>query len=215
MQVLRNQTFQDLLVNYPRPPKTFVVAYPTEDTVTSQWLIRGADGKEYKPEDYLATFARFVQENPLPIEAVRILLDRPQDWSTDALAELRQKLATTPQRFTPENLEKAHAARYNKNLVDIISMVKHAANEEEPLLTAAERVERTFAKIAAGRQFTEEQQKWFERIRAHLVVSLSIDRADFENVPILLDAGGWKPADKAFAGKLTDLLREMNAGVAA
>ena len=60
------------------------------------------DGKEYKPEDYLAAFARFVQENPLPIEAIRILLDRPQDWSTDALAELRQKLATTPERFTQE-----------------------------------------------------------------------------------------------------------------
>src|SRR5262249_46134414 len=66
MQVLRNPAFQDLLVNYPRPRRTFVVAYPTEDTVSSSWLIRGADGKEYKPEDYLAAFARFVQENPLP-----------------------------------------------------------------------------------------------------------------------------------------------------
>src|SRR5262249_10922307 len=181
MQVLRNHAFQDLLVNYPRPQRTFVVAYPTEDTVSSTWLIRGADGKEYKPEDYLAAFACFVRETPLPIEAIRILLDRPQGWSTDALAELRQKLATTSERFTLDNLEKAHAARYHKNLVDIISMVKHAAKEEEPLLTAAERVERAFAKITTGRQFTEEQKKWLGRIRAHLVVSLSIDREDFEN----------------------------------
>src|SRR5262249_29861560 len=136
-QLLRGPAFQDLLVNYPRPKRTFVVAYPTQDTVSSSWLIRGAGGKEYKPEDYLAAFARFVQENPLPIEAVRILLDRPQDWSTDALAELRQKLASTPERFTLENLEKAHAARYHKNLVDIISMVKHAAREQEPLLNGA------------------------------------------------------------------------------
>jgi type I restriction enzyme R subunit len=122
MQLLRNPAFQDLLVNYPRPKRTFVVAYPTEDTVSSTWLIRGADGKEYKPEDYLAAFARFVQENPLPIEAIRILLNRPQDWGTDALAELKKKLATTPERFTLDNLEKAHAARYHKNLVDIISI---------------------------------------------------------------------------------------------
>src|SRR5205807_10240670 len=160
MQLLRDPAFQDLLVNYPRPKRTFVVAYPTEDTVTSQWLIRGADGKDYKPEDYLAAFSRFVQENPLPIKAVRILLNRPQDWSTDALSELRQKLATTPERFTLDNLEKAHAATYHKNLVDIISMVKHAAKEEEPLLTAAERVDRAFAKITTGREFTEEQKKW-------------------------------------------------------
>ncbi len=215
MQLLRNSAFQDLLINYPRPRRTFVVAYPTEDTVTSQWLIRDADGKEHKPEDYLAAFARFVHENPLPIEAVRILLDRPQDWCTDALAELRQKLATTPERFTIDNLEKAHAARYNKNLVDIISMVKHAAKEEEALLTAPERVERAFAKITAGRQFTEEQQKWLERIRAHLVVGLSIDREDFDNVPILLDAGGWRPADRVFDGELADLIQELNAAMAA
>jgi type I restriction enzyme, R subunit len=214
MTLLRNPTFQDLLVNYPRPKRTFVVAYPTEDTVTSEWLVRES-GREYKPADYLAAFARFVQENPLPIEAIRILLDRPQDWSTDALAELRQKLATTPERFTQENLERVHAARYHKNLVDIISMVKHAAKEEEPLLTAAERVERAFAKIGAGRQFTEEQKKWLDRIRAHLAVGLSIDRADFENVPVLLDAGGWNAAAKVFEGRLNDLLDRLNEAVAA
>src|SRR5207253_6489870 len=128
---------------------------------------------------------------------IRILLDRPQEWSTDALAELRQKLASAPLRFTLDNLERAHAARYYKNLVDIISMVKHAAKEEEPLLTAAERVERAFDTITAGRQFTEEQEKWLERIRAHSVVSLSVSQADFEEIPVLVDAGGWKPADRA------------------
>jgi type I restriction enzyme R subunit len=214
MQLLRNPAFQDLLVNYPRPRRTFVVAYPTQDTVTSEWLVRES-GVEYKPADYLDAFARFVQENPLPIEAIRILLNRPQDWSTDALAELRQKLATTPERFTLDNLEKAHAARYHKNLVDIISMVKHAAREEEPLLTAAERVERAFARVTAGLQFTEEQQKWLERIRAHLVVSLSIDREDFDNVPVLLDAGGWKPADRAFNDRLEGFLQALNEALAA
>jgi type I restriction enzyme R subunit len=99
--------------------------------------------------------------------------------------------------------------------VDIISMVKHAAREEEPLLTASERVERAFAKIPADREFTEEQKKWVDRIRVHLVVSLSIDREDFDNVPVLLDAGGWKPADRAFQGKLGNLLNQINEMVAA
>jgi type I restriction enzyme, R subunit len=215
MRLLRDPAFQDLLVNYPRPKRTFLVAYPAEDTVSSAWLIKGADGEEHKPEDYLAAFARFVQQNPLSIEAVRILLNRPQDWSTAALAELRQKLATTPERFTFDNLQKAHAVRYHKNLVDIISMVKHAAREEEPLLTASERVERAFVRITAGRQFAEDQQKWLDRIRAHLVVSLSIDRDDFDNVPVLLDPGGWKPADRAFDGQLEKLLCEINTALAA
>jgi type I restriction enzyme R subunit len=215
MKLLRNSAFQDLLVNYPRPKRVFVVASGIEDSVSSAWLIKGADGKEYKPEDYLTAFSRFVQENPLPIEAIRILLDRPQAWSTDALAELRQKLAATPERFTMENLEKAHVAHYHKNLVDIISMVKHAAKEKEPLLTAEERVGRAIDKISAGREFTEQQQQWLDRIRAHLVVGLSIDRSDFENVPVLLDPGGWKPADRAFSGKLHEILQEINQALAA
>src|SRR6185436_338897 len=140
--LLRNPDFQALLVNYHREPKTFVIAYETEDTVSSEWLVRGLDGKEYKPEDYLAAFGRFVKENPAQVEAIEILLDRPREWSTEALGELRQKLSTSTERFTLDNLEKAHRVSYNKALVDIISMVKHAAREQEPLYTAAERVQR-------------------------------------------------------------------------
>jgi type I restriction enzyme R subunit len=214
MQLLRNPAFQDLLVDYPRPKKTFVVAYPTEDTVTSDLLVREG-GVECKHADYLAAFARFVKENPLPIEAISIFLNRPQDWSTDALAELRQKLAAAPQRFTPDNLEKAHAARYHKNLVDIISMVKHAAKQDEPLLTAQERVQRALTRIRADREFTEEQEKWLDRLHDHLVVGLCIDQDDFGNVPILLDAGGWSKADKVFRGELHVLIEQLNAAMAA
>jgi type I restriction enzyme R subunit len=46
MSLLRDKTFQDLLVNYLRRQRTFFVAYDTEDAVTSAWLVRGADGKE-------------------------------------------------------------------------------------------------------------------------------------------------------------------------
>ena len=60
MKLLRDPAFQDLLVNYRRPRRGFVVAYNTQDEVSSQWLIREA-GEEYKPEDYLTAFARFVR----------------------------------------------------------------------------------------------------------------------------------------------------------
>ncbi len=65
-------------------PNDFVKAIETEDTVTSEWLVRGLDGREYKPEDYLTAFARFVKDNPAKVEAIGILLDRPQEWSTEA-----------------------------------------------------------------------------------------------------------------------------------
>src|SRR5262249_51851499 len=38
MQLLRDDNFQDLLVNYPRPPRQFWVAPEAQDTVSSEWL---------------------------------------------------------------------------------------------------------------------------------------------------------------------------------
>lgn len=215
MSLLRKPEFQDLLVNYPRAPRTFVIAYEAQDEVSSAWLVRGLDGKEYKPEDYLAAFARFVTENPAHVEAIEILLDRPRGWNTDALDELRKKLSATNERFTLDNLQKVHKVRYDKALVDIISMVKHAAREREPLYTASERVQRAFDTVSAGKQFTDEQQKWLERIRDHLVENLSIDRDDFENVPVFTRFGGWGRANKTFNNQLDNILRDLNEAIAA
>jgi type I restriction enzyme R subunit len=215
MSLLRDEKFQKLLVNYPRAPRIFMVAYEAEDTVGSEWLVRGLDGKEYKPEDYLVAFSRFVKENPAQVEAIRILLDRPQDWGTQALSELRQKLAATTERFTIQNLQKAHQVRYHKALVDIISMVKHAASEEAPLLTAEERVRQAFEKMAAGRKFTEEQQQWLDRIRDHLVENLSIDQEDFEELPVFTRFGGWGKANRVFDNKLNNIIGQINEAIAA
>jgi type I restriction enzyme R subunit len=214
MKLLRDPNFQDLLVNYKRKERTFVVAYETKDEVSSSWLARGADGKEYKPEDYLTAFARFVEENPNHIEAIRILQKSPEEWSTEALAELTEKLKTAPQRFTVDSLQKAHQIHYQKALVDIISMVKHAADKQNPLFTASERVERAFRNVTAGKTFSPDQQQWLDRIKDHLVQNLSIDEDDFEALPVFARFGGWKKANGAFSGELVKLIHSFNKAIA-
>lgn len=215
MKLLRDKTFQNLLQNYPRKPRVFYVAYATEDKVESEWLVRDGSGNEYKPEDYLTAFARFIQENEARIEAIRILLNRPRQWSTDALVELRKTLAMAPQRFTVENLQRVHTVHYHKALVDIISMVKHAAHDQEPLLTAVERVDRAMVAITADRIFKPEQQRWLDRIREHLITNLTIDRADFDALPIFTRDGGWGVANRDFENNLQDLLLRINEAIAA
>jgi type I restriction enzyme R subunit len=215
MKLLRDPAFQNLLVTYPRPPRRFFVAEDSVDKVTSEWMIRDGTGNELKPEDYLKLFVKFVKDNPAHIEAIRILTDRPRDWGTQALVELKDKLSKTRERFTPDLLQKAHQVHYKKALVDIISMVKHAAEERQPLLTAKERVEGAFAKFTNRKTFTPTQQKWLDRIRQHLVVNLSIEQQDFDVLPVFADFGGWGKANNDFSGKLTPLLAEINAAVAA
>jgi type I restriction enzyme R subunit len=215
MKLLRKKDFQDLLVNYKRRERVFIKAIEHQDAVSSAYLVRDGEGKQHKPEDYLQLFTSFVRENPTHIEAVQILLERSADWSTDALKELSQKLRAAPERFTVETLQKVHQLHYHKALVDIISMVKHAASEQNPLLTADERADKAVAVISAGRMFTEEQRQWLNRIRDHRAESLSIDRSDFDAIPIFERAGGWRKADMVFDGKLDELIKALNEALVA
>jgi type I restriction enzyme R subunit len=215
MNLLRDKDFQDLLVNYQRAPKTFLVAVETKDEVMSEWLIKGATGQEYKPADYLKAFETFVHENTEHVEAISILLSRPQGWGAKALNELRQTLAQAPERFTETNLQKAFQITHHKALVDIISMVKCAAIDASPLLTAEERVTQAVERVTKNRELTVDQAKWLEYIRQHLVANLSIEVEDFDDVPVLANRGGWGAANRVFEGKLAELLEELNEGLVA
>lgn len=214
MALLRDPAFKDLLVNYQRPRRFFYVAHTVEDTVTSERLF-GEGLQQLKPEDYLTAFSTWVVENADQVDAIAILQDRPRDWSTAALKELQQRLATSPFHFRVDALQKAHELRYHKALADIISMVKHAADESNPLYTAAERVDFAMQHVSARRQLTPEQQQWLDRIRDHLVVNLSIDPEDFDEIPVLSGAGGWGRASRAFPGELPILLHRLNEAIAA
>lgn len=210
MKILRDKDFQKLLTEYPRAKRTFIVAPGVTDEVESEWLIRGGAGAEYRPEDYLQLFERFIEENAEEISAINILLSRPREWGAEPLRELREKLAQSTERFTEANLQRAYQLTRNKALVDIISMIKRTASATSPLLTAEERVDAAIARVTADRQFTDEQTKWMERIRQHLVQNLSIEPEDFDDIPLLADRGGWGRANRTFDEQLAGLLDQLN-----
>jgi len=212
MKLLRDKDFQDLLLNYERAKRSFLIGYEIEDDVSSEVMI--PFGSDYqKPEDYLDSFARFVRQNPEQIEAIRVLLERPKDWKTEALKELREKLALN--KFPEIELRKAHRLVYNKVLADIISMVKHAARAEEPIYSAEERVDRALQRVTADKTFTEEQMKWLGYIREHLIENLTIDLKDFDYIPVFERHGGKAIANKVFDNKLETLIAEINYAIAA
>lgn len=212
MATLRDPKFQSLLLDYKRARPTFVIAREAHDDVTSEVLFRKGD-QYLKPEDYLEAFTRYVKENPDQIDAIKILLNRPKDWSTQALADLRIKLQKNA--FPEKELQRAHKVAYNKALVDIISMVKHAARTEEPIMNAEERVDRALNKLKADRDFSSEQLLWLGYIREHMITNLTIDLADFDLLPVFDQRGGIKTAEKVFGKDLPDIVRAINQQVAA
>ncbi|AJZ76192.1 restriction endonuclease subunit R [Candidatus Nitrosotenuis cloacae] len=207
MKILRDGSFLDLMENYPRAKQPFIVAETKEDVAVSEYIFRGTDGTEYKPADYIITFEKFVRKNPDKIEALKILLEKPSQFTTKELSDLRKKLSSRPERFTEDNLRKA----YHSELADIITIIRHAA-EGDPLMTAEEHVERALVVVTKGKKFTQEQQKWLTLIRDHLIKNLVIEQQDFNTIPFSR-YGSWKKADVVFEGKLPKLLTEINTAM--
>ena len=112
MELLRNKEFQKLLVNYERAKKVFLVGYEVQDEVSSMVLFETNENHLLKPEDYLIAFSQFVKQKEVEIEAISILLNKPKDWNTKALNELKQKLKES--KYDDANLQKAHRIVYHK-----------------------------------------------------------------------------------------------------
>jgi type I restriction enzyme, R subunit len=120
MKLLRNQEFQNLLVDYPRAKRPFWVSYQPDD-VAAERMPRF--GKYGRTEDYLEAFSQFVKENGDKVDALSILLKRSRDWRPKALEELRRSLAQN--YFDERKLQEVHKLAGQQ--ADVISIVKHSA----------------------------------------------------------------------------------------
>jgi type I restriction enzyme R subunit len=213
MDLLRDPQFQEMLENYERAKRTFLVGYEIRDDVHSQILFEAGGKYGLKPEDYLVAFADFVKQKEKEIEAISILLNRPKSWNTKALNELKMTLKEN--FFGEEDLRKAHKVVYHKELVDIISMVKHAAKETEPLLSPSERVDQAIRIVTSGKQLNLEQNQWIEYIREHLKQNMTLGEEDLRELPVFTDRGGFSKFKKVFAENYQNIINEINTAIAA
>lgn len=211
MKLLRDKEFQRLLVQYPRAKRSFWRVEDAGDSVYSTAVPRF--GQFDRAEDYLVAFSKFVKENRAKVEAIKILLDRPKDWRPEALDELRKVLKQSA--FDEPKLREAHKVVHHKALADIISMVKHAVRDEEPILTAEERVGKALQKLQDAHDFTDDQQKWLALIQEHLITNLTLSPDDFDYQPSFQRLGGLARARQIFRDEFTPLLAQINTLIAA
>ena len=215
IEILQSEAFLDLCDSYPRPKKNFIRANGAEDYVSSRVLFRAKDGRELGPQDYLKEFEAFVRGNPEHIEALEILVNRPKDFDTGQLKTLRDTLAVKPDDLVDKSTEKNLRRAYDKELADIISMIRHAATGGE-LLTAKRRVDKALMKVKSDRAFTEEQERWLALIRMHLIENLLLEKEDFDYLPIFTREGAsWAKLNRTFSGDLETIVQEINQAIAA
>ncbi|GHV76567.1 type I restriction-modification system deoxyribonuclease [Spirochaetia bacterium] len=212
MDLLRNKSFQELLVNYERAKDPFYISYNTKDTVASEYLFK-YDGRDLRPEEYLEAFTVYIHENKRHVEALTILFSNPHKWNSKALQDIRRVLKQA--LFDEEKLQKAHEQSGHKAMADIISLLKNADNTANPLLTALERVEQTMEHIMAAHTFNEEQKLWLGYIRDHLLENLSLEKDIFDEMPVFERRGGLAKARKVFGANFNIIIDEINTDLVA
>ncbi|GHV41536.1 type I restriction-modification system deoxyribonuclease [Spirochaetia bacterium] len=212
MGLLRNKSFQELLVNYERANAPFYVTYNTKDTVASEYLFK-YEGRDLRPEEYLEAFTNYIHKNKRHVEALTILFSNPHKWNSKALQDIRRVLKQA--LFDEEKLQKAHEQSGHKAMADIISLLKNADNTANPLLTALERVEQTMEHIMAAYTFNDEQKLWLGYIRDHLLENLSLEKDIFDEMPIFERRGGLAKARKVFGSNFAKIIDEINTELVA
>lgn len=164
-------------------------------------------GNTEKPEDYLESFNKFVNENKDKIEAIKIACTKPSDMTRTQLKEL--KMALDKENFTVANLNEASSSVKNEHIVaDIISYVRQAVLNT-PLRNHDERVNKAFEKLIATNNFNKMKLDLLEKIRTYMLHESILNVETFE-APAFKAEGGFVRFDKKFAGNLVAIIRQIN-----
>jgi len=169
-------------------------------------------GEAQKPEDYLESFGRWLQEHLATLPALVVVTQRPRDLTRDQLKELALTLDAAG--FSETYLRTAwRNARSEDIAAGIIGYIRTQALGS-PLQPYAERVARALKAITHGRQYqwTAPQRKWLERIGKQLHKEAVIDREAF-NEGRWRDIGGFDAANRIFDGRLETVLGDLQSEI--
>ena len=164
-------------------------------------------GNTEMPEDYLEAFRKYVNENKDEIEAIRIVCTKPSSLTKSQLKAL--KLALDKEQFTETNLNEATSAVKNQHIVaDIISYVRQAVLNT-PVWNHDDRVKMAFQKLIDNNHFNKMQLDLLEKIKTYMLHESILNTETFE-APVFKMEGGFARFNKKFAGKLPEIIRELN-----
>ena len=143
----------------------------------------------------------------LRLDDIRALADAmsapPRSWTTERLWQAYQRLDESRVRGSGQ-----------RQLADIVALVRFAIDDADELAPFADHVHRRFEgwlamQETAGRQFTDEQRWWLEAIRDRIAGNVSVEMRDLQNSP-LDQRGGLIAAYESFGDELQAVIDELN-----
>ncbi|WP_027013818.1 type I restriction-modification system endonuclease [Comamonas composti] len=169
-------------------------------------LVREQSWGSYpKPEDYLDSFTRFVQEQLNQSVALSVVVNRPRELTREQLREVR--LLLDGAGYGEASLKAAWRNQSNQDITaGIVAYIRRAALGE-PLLSFEERVNRAMQRIYALQAWTSVQRQWLDRIARQLKHETVIDES-FLNTVFAPD-GGTPRVDKLLGGQLQNVVNTL------
>lgn len=208
---------RELILEFQRRHRQLLDTENTDSTVFAGW---DAD-KDGKAEEMLQSFRAFIEEHRDELTALGIIYDQPFKLRTDTLQQLKELQEQLRARgLTPQKLGHCYDLRDKKQrgtlaqVTDLVTLIRYELGLNTELSPFADRVRANykswiFRRNAGKGQFTEEQNKWLQHIRDHIISSLNITKDDFEYTPFG-DIGGLARFYELFGAEYETLLEEMN-----
>ena len=195
----------------------------TIDTVSKD-VVLDAGFTDDAAQEAVQSFQQFIEENRDEITALQVLYDRPyrQRLRLDDIRALADAMEVPPRSWSTERLWQAYQrldesrvrGSGQRQLADIVALVRYATGDADELAPFAEHVNRRFEgwlamQETAGREFTDEQRWWLEAIRDRIAGNVSAETRDLQNSP-LDQRGGLIAAYDLFGDDLQEIIDELN-----
>jgi len=164
-------------------------------------------GKYQRPEDYIESFQKYIEENKNKITGLTLVCTKPSDLDRKSLKELRLQL--DDEGFNSYLLNKAYKAAKNEDIAaDIISYIRsHAIGSS--LISHEERIKNAVDRIRNQQEWNKIQSKWLDRFEKQLIAESILQKEDLDKSPFS-DAGGYRRLNKVFNNELDDLITKIN-----
>ncbi|MCT8127244.1 type I restriction-modification system endonuclease [Alishewanella sp. BS5-314] len=168
-------------------------------------------GSGQRPEDYLSSFAAFVNANSNRMVALKTVIQKPWELTRSDLKQLVVELEKN--EFREEDLKVAWKEVKNEDIAArIIGFIRQAAIGEA-LIPYEQRVDNALQKILTSRVWKTPQRDWLETIAAQLKANIVVDATNLDQGIFKQRLGGIQRANKLFDQPVVDVLAQFNRAI--
>ena len=225
LKPLHDPQLRDLILNLKRSHEQVIDEVSLDELIEAGYDTSARE----KAQALITNFRAFIEDHRDELEAIQVLYSRPYRAGLRfrQVKDLANVLKNPPLGATPDRLWQAYEAtepqavkgKGGRDLVDLIALVRHAIDPEQPIVPYSMTVEERYRQWLAeqeekGVKFTEEQRQWLDAIKDHIAKSLQIDVDDFEYAPFN-QIGGLGRVHDLFGERLPMILEELNRRLAA